>query len=140
MRTVHLVLALSAAVIVVPATAQSIGENSTTTVTGPAPSSGEIGYARGSLGFDAIIAGDLRTAESQIENARTVAANDPARLINLGYIHMRTGRTQSAQRLFESVRDQRSGVALHLANGDVADSRDVARRALARMNPVLANR
>lgn len=138
MRTTHLVLALSAACIALPATAQSMGPDSTTTVTGPA--NGEIGYERGSLGFDAIIAGDLRTAESQIENARTVAANDPARLINLGYIHMRTGRTQSAQRLFETARDQRSGVALQLANGDVADSRDVARRALARMNPVLANR
>ncbi len=134
MRTLHLVLALSAACVAIPAAAQSTGRQTIN------PAVGEIGYARGSLGFDAIVAGDLQTAESQIENARTVAADDPARLLNLGYIHMRTGRTQSAQRLFESVRDHRSGVMLQLANGEVADSRDVARRALVRMNPVLANR
>ena len=134
MRTVHLVLALSAACLAIPAAAQSTGPQTSN------PAAGEIGYARGTLGFDAIVAGDLRTAESQIENARTVAANDPARLLNLGYIHMRTGRTQSAQRLFETVRDQREGVTLQLATGEVIDSRDVARRALARMNPVFANR
>lgn len=134
MRTTHLVLALSAACIAAPALAEPTGHLATN------PNVGEIGYERGSLGFDAIVAGDLTTAERQIENARTVAANDPARLLNLGYIHMRTGRLQSAQRLFESVRDQRESVALHLANGEVADSRAIARRALARINPVLANR
>jgi Tfp pilus assembly protein PilF len=101
---------------------------------------GEIGYARGSLGYEALRANDLRTAEVQIESAQGIAADDPARLINLGYIHMRTGRIQSAQRLFEAVRDHRQNVMLELANGEVASSRDVARRALARMTPSLATR
>jgi Tfp pilus assembly protein PilF len=101
---------------------------------------GEIGYARGSLGYDALRANDLRTAEIQIESAQGIAADDPARLINLGYIHMRTGRIQSAQRLFEAVRDHRTNVMLELANGEVASSRDVARRALARMTPSFATR
>lgn len=101
---------------------------------------GEIGYARGSLGYDALRANDLRTAEVQIESAQGIAADDPARLINLGYIHMRTGRIQSAQRLFEAVRDHRTNVMLELANGEVASSRDVARRALARMTPSFATR
>lgn len=101
---------------------------------------GEVGYARGSLGYDALRANDLRTAEVQIESAQGIAADDPARLINLGYIHMRTGRIQSAQRLFEAVRDHRTNVMLELANGEVASSRDVARRALARMTPSFATR
>ena len=101
---------------------------------------GEIGYARGSLGYDALRANDLRTAELQIESAQGIAADDPARLINLGYIHMRTGRIQSAQRLFETVRDHRRDVMLELANGEVVSSRDVARRALTRMMPALAAR
>jgi Tfp pilus assembly protein PilF len=101
---------------------------------------GEIGYARGSLGYDALRANDLRTAELQIESAQGIAADDPARLINLGYIHMRTGRIQSAQRLFETVRDHRRDVMLELANGEVVNSRDVARRALTRMMPALAAR
>lgn len=101
---------------------------------------GEIGYARGSLGYDALRANDLRTAELQIESAQGIAADDPARLINLGYIHMRTGRIQSAQRLFETVRDHRRDVMLELANGEVVSSRNVARRALTRMMPALATR
>lgn len=101
---------------------------------------GEVGYARGSLGYDALRANDLRRAEVQIESAQGIAADDPARLINLGYIHMRTGRIQSAQRLFEAVRDHRTNVMLELANGEVASSRDVARRALARMTPSFATR
>ena len=105
-----------------------------------AQNAGEIGYARGSLGYDAIVSGDLQTAESQIENARDVDAADPARLINLGYIHMRTGRIQTAQRLFEAARDNARPVMLVLANGEVISSRDVASRALARMMPSLAAR
>lgn len=101
---------------------------------------GEIGYARGSLGYDAIVSGDLRTAEAQIETARDIDAADPARLINLGYIHMRTGRIQTAQRLFEAARDSARPEMLVLANGEVISSREVATRALTRIAPSLANR
>lgn len=103
-----------------------------------AQTAGEIGYARGTLGYDAIVAGDLGTAEAQIETARDIDAADPARLINLGYIHMRTGRTQTAQRLFEAARDSARPAMLVLANGEVISSREVARRALSRMAPSLA--
>jgi Flp pilus assembly protein TadD len=127
MTKFHLVLALSAGMLAASAQAQS-------------HSTGEIGYARGSLGYDAIVSGDFRTAEAQIENARDIDAADPARLINLGYIHMRTGRIQTAQRLFEAARDARRPVMLVLANGEVMSSRDIAERALDRISPSLANR
>lgn len=126
MKAVTLAIALGASMIGGAATAQT--------------TQGEVGYARGSLGYDALRANDLRTAEVQIESAQGIAADDPARLINPGYIHMRTGRIQSAQRLFEAVRDHRRDVMLELANGEVANSRDVARRALARMTPSIATR
>lgn len=125
MTRLHLVLALSAGLIGSAAHAQ----------TQPA---GEIGYARGSLGYDAIVSGDLQAAESQIETARDIDAADPARLINLGYIHMRTGRIQTAQRLFEAARDSARPTMLVLANGEVISSRDVAQRALGRLTPSLA--
>lgn len=125
MTRLHLVLALSAGMMAVGAQAQTAGE---------------IGYARGSLGYDAIVSGDLRTAEAQIENARDIDAADPARLINLGYIHMRTGRIQTAQRLFEAARDSARPEMLVLASGEVISSRDVATRALNRIAPTLANR
>lgn len=126
MKALTLAIALSASALGTTAMAQT--------------AQGEIGYSRGSLGYDALRANDLRTAEVQIESAQGIAADDPARLINLGYIHMRTGRIQSAQRLFEAVRDHRRDVMLELANGEVASSREVARRALARMTPSLATR
>lgn len=125
MTRLHLVLALSAGLMAVGAQAQTAGE---------------IGYARGSLGYDAIVSGDLRAAETQIETARDIDAADPARLINLGYIHMRTGRIQTAQRLFEAARDSARPEMLVLASGEVISSRDVATRALNRIAPTLANR
>lgn len=103
-----------------------------------AQTAGELGYARGALGYDALVAGDLWTAEVQIETARDIDAADPARLINLGYIHMRTGRIQTAQRLFEAARDSARPTMLVLASGEVISSRDVAQRALDRMSPSLA--
>jgi Tfp pilus assembly protein PilF len=102
--------------------------------------SGEIGYARGALGYDALVAGDIRTAEIQLETASNVAANDPARLINLGYVHMRSGRLATAQSLFEAARDSDTSFAVELADGSVADSRDVARRALTRVSQAMASR
>jgi Tfp pilus assembly protein PilF len=127
MTRIHLVLALSAGLLGSAAVAQD-------------RTAGEIGYAPGTLGYDALRAGDLRTAEIQIESAQGIDAADPARLINLGYIHMRTGRIQTAQRLFEAARDSRQPVMLELANGETMSSRDVARRALARLAPIVAGR
>ena len=118
MRYVLLVAALSAGI----ATGAAAGDDR-----------GEIGYAPGSLGYDAIVAGDFAAAEHQIETA-AIAANDPARMLNLGYIHMRTGRTLSAQRLFEAVRDSRQHFMVELTNGQGLDSREVARMALARLS------
>lgn len=110
------------------------------TATASPDRSGEVGYARGALGYDALVAGDLRRAEQQIASANSVATDDPARLINLAYIHMQTGRVRSAQALFEAVRDHREHFMVELANGTTADTRDVARRALERMNRAYAAR
>ncbi|MEQ1726677.1 MAG: tetratricopeptide repeat protein [Sphingopyxis sp.] len=101
---------------------------------------GEVGYAAGALGYDALVAGDVRAAEAQIEANRQADANDPARLINLGYIHMQTGRYRSAQALFEAARDSQRHFDVELANGEVADTRTVARRALSRMTHMVASR
>lgn len=95
---------------------------------------GEVGYARGALGYDALMAGDMTRAEQQIADARGVARDDPARMINLAYIHMQTGRLQSARQLFEAVRDHRDHFMVELANGEAVDTREVAQRALTRLN------
>ena len=102
--------------------------------------SGEVGYPAGALGYDALVRGDVRTAEVQLERGNGVAANDPARLINLGYVHMRAGRLISAQTLFQTVRDSDEHFTVELANGETADTRDVARRALGRLTMAMASR
>lgn len=101
---------------------------------------GEVGYPAGSLGYDALVQGDVRTAAAQLEHGSGVAANDPARLINLGYVHLREGRLITAQTLFQTVRDSDNHFAVELANGEVADTRVVARRALSRLNMAMASR
>jgi hypothetical protein len=60
------------------------------------PAGGEIGYPRESLGYDALVAGRFHQAEVQIETSRGVAVDDPARLLNLGAVHMQTGRLRAA--------------------------------------------
>ncbi len=88
----------------------------------------ELGYPRGSLGFEALSADDLRTAELQLKSG-AVARYDPARLINIGQVYARTGRTEQAERMF--LRAQRAEeVELVLGNGRTVSSGEVAERAL----------
>lgn len=101
---------------------------------------GEVGYPVGSLGYDALVRGDVQAAEVQLERGNGVAATDPARLINLGYVHMRAGRFITAQTLFQTVRDSEEHFTVELANGETADTRAVARRALGRLQMTLASR
>ncbi len=84
--------------------------------------------------------GDLATAARQLERSTAVAPDDPARLINLGYVHMQEGRLVTARTLFEAVRDSDRHFLIETASGEVADTRDVARRALRRLQRVSASR
>lgn len=95
--------------------------------------SGEVGYATGALGYDALVAGDLTRAETQLDALHGVRANDPARLINLANVYMRTGRIAAARNLLVTARDSHTQFDVELANGEVVSTREVARRALARM-------
>jgi Flp pilus assembly protein TadD len=99
-----------------------------------------VGYPVGSLGYDALVRGDVEAAEVQLERGSGVAASDPARLINLGYVHMRAGRYVTAQTLFQTVRDSEEHFTVELANGETADTRAVARRALGRLQMTMASR
>lgn len=100
----------------------------------------ELGYARGALGYEALMRADYSAAEQQIEARNGVTVNDPARLLNLANVYLRTGRIANARALFEAVRDHRRHFALEMANGAVMDSREVARIALERMGETYAAR
>lgn len=125
-------LAILAATLAVPATARE-GDAAT-------PAEREIGYARTALGYEALLRADYRTAEAQLQAQRRIAADDPARLLNLAHVHWQTGRLLSARALYEAVRDHRRHFALEMADGQVLDSREVARIALERMGETIAAR
>jgi hypothetical protein len=101
---------------------------------------GEIGYAKGALGYDALVAGDVHTAIAQLEAADGVSAKDPAWLINLGQAYKRTGRTGEAARMFTAAMNSNRSFDLVLADGTVINSRTAAKLALHRMNNMLAAR
>jgi Flp pilus assembly protein TadD len=137
MRAIIILSALALAGTAGAAAAQNGAQGAVAAAT--AAREGEVGYARGALGYDALVAGDIRAAEMQLETS-AVAANDPARLINLGYVHMTSGRLASAQRLFEAARDAPDNFTVELADGSVADTRTVATRALQRVQQAFASR
>ncbi|WP_417620138.1 tetratricopeptide repeat protein [Parasphingorhabdus sp.] len=105
-----------------------------------AQESGEIGYAKGALGYDALVAGDNEIALQQLEMAEKVDANDPARLINLGQVYVRMGRTGDAARMFMAAMQSDRNFDLVLSNGTVVNSRDAADQALQNLNSQLAVR
>lgn len=86
----------------------------------------EIGYERGALGFEALMANDNETALRQIQSAKNVPHNDPARLINLGRAHARLGNVMQAQQAFEAAANCREHFDIVLSNGKVMNSRKAA--------------
>jgi Tfp pilus assembly protein PilF len=105
-----------------------------------AQNSGEIGYAKGALGYDALVAGQNELALQQLEAAEKVDANDPARLINLGQVYARLGRTGDAARMFMAAMKSNRHFDLVLADGSVVNSRHAANQALQNLNSRLAVR
>ena len=68
----------------------------------------EAGYPAGSLALAAIERGDWTTAERLLTTDSRIAADDPARLVNLGKVYMATGpHRRGARRL--AARRRRSG-------------------------------
>ena len=91
---------------------------------------GEIGYPQGSLGYDALVEANYKTAERQILSDSLIAKNDPAKLVNLGQIYWKTGRSDMAIRVLEAALRSEE-VELILANGGTIGSREAARKLLA---------
>lgn len=101
---------------------------------------GEIGYVKGSLGYDALVAGDNETALKQLEAAKHVGENDPARLINLGQAYVRIGRLGDAATMFMAAMNSNRSLDLVLADGSVIESRKAAEIALGNLNNRMASR
>lgn len=88
----------------------------------------EIEYPEGALGYRALMSQDYSTAEQQLR-AYAAHKNDPARLINLGYVLAKTGQLDKAEQQFKQALSADS-VELIVADGSTVESRELARRAL----------
>ncbi len=99
----------------------------------------EVGYPENSLGFAALMRADTATAERQIRENKEVAVNDPARLVQLGVLLLRTGRQAEGAALLEKALAAED-VELVLGDGRTMWSRDLARRSLERVQTSYAGR
>ncbi len=98
---------------------------------------GEIGYAKGALAYDALMAGDNQAAVEKLESGHL---KDPAVMINLGQAYARTGRTGDAAKMFTAAMNSNRNFDLVLADGQVINSRKAAEIALNTLNGRLASR
>ncbi|MCK0531108.1 tetratricopeptide repeat protein [Sphingobium agri] len=98
-----------------------------------------VGVPDGRLAAPALIARDYEKAARRLAPMWPEGANDPARLINLGNAYAGLGRMKDAREAYRSARFAPESTLL-LANGEAASSRDVARRALGRLEASYAMR
>lgn len=98
---------------------------------------GEIGYPKGSLAYDALMAGDNQAALEKLESGKL---KDPAVMINLGQAYARIGRTGDAAKMFAAAMNSNRSFDLVLSDGQVINSRKAAEIALNDLNGRLASR
>ena len=98
-----------------------------------------VGVPDGRLAAPALIARDYEKAARRLAPMWPEGSNDPARLINLGNAYAGLGRMKDAREAYRSARFAPESTLL-LANGEAASSRDVARRALGRLEASYAMR
>lgn len=92
------------------------------------------------VAYPALAAGQNRDAINQLLADKSIDANDPSRLINLGAAYARIGRADLAETMFRAAIKSDIRYDLELADGSMMDSRLAARLALSRLNKVYAAR
>lgn len=98
----------------------------------------ETGATRGSLAVAAIDRGDMAAAERLLANSG-LGADDPARLINLGYVYMEQGRAEAAVAAWRAALASPQHRMVETMSGREARTDEIARRALARHARVIAS-
>jgi Flp pilus assembly protein TadD len=90
----------------------------------------ETGYAPGTLAVAAIERGDWTRAEALLTDARRGAADDPARLINLGKVYWETGRPEQARAAWRRAMASSQAVEVDTMGGRTVSTARLAREAL----------
>ncbi len=91
----------------------------------------ENGYNPGSLAVAAINRGDWQRAEALLNQMNGVAAEDPARLINLGKVYMETGRPGMAATVWRQALASDRHEMVETIDGQWVSTDVLARKALA---------
>lgn len=99
----------------------------------------EVGLPDGRLAAAALSQGDFARAERRLTAVRPDAANDAARLINLGNAYAGMGRMVDARNAYVAARYAPEAM-LVLADGSEASSRDIAIKAMDRLQASYAMR
>lgn len=99
----------------------------------------EVGLPDGRLAAAALESGNFTKAQRNLTVVRPDAANDPARLINLGNAYVGMGRMADARTIYARALYAPDAM-LTLANGTEESSRSIARRALGRVESSYAMR
>ncbi|MDJ0978602.1 MAG: tetratricopeptide repeat protein [Erythrobacter sp.] len=82
------------------------------------------------LASDSLTQGRTISAIAKLEKQVARAPQDPALLINLGIAHAQQGDAEKAQALFERALVSPEPLDLETADGDLIDSRRLARKAM----------
>jgi Tfp pilus assembly protein PilF len=90
----------------------------------------ETGYAPGALAVAAIERGDWARAEALLTDAGRGAADDPARLINLGKVYWETGRPEQARAAWRRAMASAQPVEVDTMGGRTVSTLQLAREAL----------
>ncbi|MFK3889050.1 tetratricopeptide repeat protein [Sphingomonas sp. NPDC079357] len=95
--------------------------------------------AKDRVGYQAIAAGSLTTAEQTITAERAIFPDRPELMLNLAAVYARTGRQAQARALYADVLG-REAVAMDMADGSVRTSHELARTGLTRLTTAMATR
>lgn len=99
----------------------------------------EEGFPRGSLAVAAIDQGDWNRAEALLRTS-SLDTRDPARLINLGAVYMRTGRSGEAIAAWREALASNRHSEVETLGGRFISTRELAREALARYETAAVSR
>jgi Tfp pilus assembly protein PilF len=97
----------------------------------------ESGVPIGSLAVAAIDRGDLTRAERLLSESR-LGEDDPARLINLGYVYMEQGRREAAVKAWRTALESGRHRWVETMTGREVRTDQLAREILARHGPSIA--
>ncbi|MEM1195715.1 MAG: tetratricopeptide repeat protein [Pseudomonadota bacterium] len=113
-----------------PITALALSALFVASAQSPQPVSHEPKIESVALASDELAKGRLESAIAALEQRVADAPNDPALLINLGIAHAQSGSPDQARAMFERALVSPEPIELETANGEVIDSRRLARKAM----------